>query len=608
MKIYFITYLLPLLASIALALPFKLSEKTITRVTNLCLTLALLADFILLIMAFSWDSFPVEIPLGRISISGHQFSFMAWIDHNTLALLGLGHVLGLLVVKFSHGYLHLEKGYQRFFSTILFFIFGIQLLSLAGSMDLFFAGWEIVGMSSFLLIAFYRSHSRSVSNAVRVYNLYRVCDLGLLLGAVLGHVLWHDATRFSVLNSMSAASLASANQVTLFMLSFCILFASLGKSAQFPFHNWPARAMEGPTPSSAIFYGALSIHAGVFLLLRTQPLWSREPIIVGLIAFIGLATLVLSSIQGRIQTNIKGQIAYSSTSEIGIMYIELALGFNKLVLFHLVCHALYRCFQLLVSPSIVASSTALSNKVIIQRIENRKNWMDKLPLRMQHTLYVLGMTDFFMDISWRGFGFLPWRKMYHPLKKGMTHPISFSLIIIISTLTAATIEWLVRDEINYSFNLGLIALLFSIKALVHNRPFVATMNLSASLIGCMVATYLVGPHLLHSIEAYFFPIIPFLLAALFISWKFRDYDLSSYHALGTTNTFSANTFMISLMVLAGMPITTAYVGEDMLIEGLILHAPLLAALVTLCFMINGLLCVKIYSRLFMGRPQLRKSM
>lgn len=603
MKALFLFYLLPLLSSMMLAIPIKHSEKIITRLTTLSLAIPSFVSIYLFINSFH-GPFPLELELAVIKVSGHNFPFTAWLDKGTFVMLGLTHILGLLVVKYSHGYLHLEKGYQRFFSTILFFIFGMEVLSLAGHMDLFFAGWEIVGFSSFLLIAFYRSQTRSVSNAWKIYNIYRVCDLGLLMGAVMGHILWHEATRFSALQEMSGQLLSATNQTSLTLLTIFIIFASLGKSAQFPFHNWPSHAMEGPTPSSAIFYGALSIHAGVFLLIRMQPLWSHSQMGTILIGVIGLLTLFFSSVQGRIQTNIKGQIAFASTSQIGLMFIELSLGFTQLVLIHLFCHALYRCFQLLVSPSVVASSSSLNNKVVFQRIKTRKILLDKLPLRLKNTFYVLGMTDFSMDISWRGFSFIPWKTIYWKLRRAISHPAIITVLAALSVLSMSQVEGVDGVQV-FSVLLALMSVYFALKSIFfHHRPFSAMRDFSFSLLGCMFSVYLLNKQLLHSIEAYILPVTPFLVLALIICWQFRNHDLRNFHALGTKHALAANVFMICFMVLSGMPVTTAFIGEDMLLEELLKHSSLITALIALCLMINGLLFAKIYSRLFMGRKAL----
>lgn len=585
----FLVYLLPLLFCLVLAMPYKLGEKTITRLSTLSLLLPALVSFYLIIEAFRSLSIPFEANVARFSVFGHVFPIIIWVDKFTIGMLTLTHILGLMVVKYSHGYLHLEKGYQRFFATILFFIFGMYLLCLAGTMDMFFAGWEVVGFSSFLLIAFYRSHTRSVQNAWRIYNIYRVCDVGLLMGAVMGHVLWHEATRFSVLQNLSASDFTGVNSLSMMVIALHLIFASLGKSAQFPFHNWPARAMEGPTPSSAIFYGALSIHAGVFLLIRTYPMWSHLLLAQIIVGLIGLTTLVLSTLQERVQPNIKGQIAFASTAQIGLMFVELSLGLTNLVMFHLITHALYRCFQLLVSPSIVFNSLGLNNKVLQARLAKRQTSPNE-------TLYVLAMSDFDLDVSWRGFNFLPWKRLYHLSLKVLSFP---ALVVPLIALGV----FLGQGQLNLPLTLVALSPYFAMRALIiQHSPLKALLDQGLSIVLIMTAIYVLDHHFIHPITSYMVSIGPALALALFIGFKFRKMDLRNFHGLGTTQTLWANLFMFAFLVLAGMPVSTAFIGEDEILEVLIHKSVVMAGLTTTCLTISGLVCVRIYTRLFMGRP------
>ena len=588
------TYLIPLVTSLLLALPFKIHEKLITRLSTISLLIPAVVSLSLFIRGVSFGEFPMEYHLGTPLIFDHAFPFVLWIDHYTIAMLGLTHLLGLMVVRYSHGYLHLEKGFQRFFSTILLFIFGMYVLCLAGTMDLFFGGWEIVGLSSFLLIAFYRSHNRSVLNAWRVYNIYRICDIGLLLGAVMGHILWHEASRFSVLLNLSRGDFASVNSGGIMVLSLFVIFASLGKSAQFPFHNWPSRAMEGPTPSSAIFYGALSIHAGVFLLLRTFPLWSHHSSTRILVGLIGLATLILSSLQGRVQANIKGQIAYASTAQIGLMFIELSLGFKDLVMIHLVAHALHRCFQMLVSPSIVFNSIGRANEVIMGRVGNQKSFIDRLPQKIQHTLYVLSMSDFWLDTSWRGFGFSHWKSFHKRLIKALCYPY-ITLPVVLGIILG------LRLEEPVPMMLMSAGLFFSVRSILFDHSaFKAMLEMGIASILSWVSVYLLDHQFIHGLWSYMFSIVPFMIIGIMIGWRFRHYDLRNFHSLGTRNAFMANLFFMCFLVLAGMPVSSAFLGEDIILEELILHSHVMTVFMTSILMVNGLVCVKIYTRLFMG--------
>lgn len=590
---YIFIYFLPLLISLILSGPIRFSERVVTRLASLSLLLPALISFYIFISDYG-HALPFEYDLARFSMFGHTFPLIIWIDRYTLAMLCLTHILGLLVVKYSHGYLHLEKGFQRFFGTICFFIFGMYLLSMAGTLDLFFAGWEVVGFSSFLLIAFYRSHNRSVQNAWRIYNIYRICDIGLLLGAVVGHVLWHEATRFSVLSHLTNADFEGVKATTMLFISLFVIFASLGKSAQFPFHNWPSRAMEGPTPSSAIFYGALSVHAGVFLLIRTYPIWSHTTSTQILVGCVGLTTLIISSFQGSVQANIKGQIAFASTAQIGLMFIELAFGLVDLAMVHLFCHALYRCFQMLVSPSIVLNSLGQNNKIVMRRIAGKKLWKEYLPLRLRNTLYLLSMTEFSMDISWRGFNFIPWKKSFNFLSHFLGKPIvltPFLLAIYIYAPHSTRLAWI----------FSLTGVWFAIQGLLaHNDPLKPMRDLTFSIILAMVAVYVLDSHYIDAISSYMYSVAPCLLIATYITTRFQFCDLRNFHGQGTAHPFMANCFLICFMIVAGMPVSSAFLGEDIIIADIIAHSPLMAGVVAFSLMINGLIFVKIYTRLFMG--------
>ena len=168
-----------------------------------------------------------------------------------------------------------------------------------------YAGWELVGLSSALLIAFFHERPEPVRNGLRAFVVYRGCDAGLLAAAVLVHhwtaraiSRWCSARA----RGRGAASLSGA-QVTL--VAAAVLIAAMGKSAQVPLSGWLPRAMEGPTPSSAIFYGALSVHAGAYLLLRIGPLLDRAPVVAALVVVVGLATALHATLVARVQTDIK---------------------------------------------------------------------------------------------------------------------------------------------------------------------------------------------------------------------------------------------------------------------------------------------------------------
>src|SRR5438093_629474 len=207
------------------------------------------------------------------------------VDRLSLAFGALSAAIAGIVSAFSNRYLHRESGYNRYFVLLAMFVTGFLLVALAGNVEVLFVGWEFVGLSSALLVAFFHGRPAPVSNALRVLSVYRISDAAMFAAAVLlRHIAGTDSLSllFGGGRSGSAAALTGSSATLIAML---LIVAVAGKSALLPFSGWLPRAMEGPTPSSAVYYGSLSIHAGCFLLLRSAPwlqtacvafcIWSR---------------------------------------------------------------------------------------------------------------------------------------------------------------------------------------------------------------------------------------------------------------------------------------------------------------------------------------------
>jgi NAD(P)H-quinone oxidoreductase subunit 5 len=222
---------------------------------------------------------------------------------------------------------------------------------LAGSIDVLFAGWEFLGISSALLIGFFHERRNAVDAALRAFVTYRICDVGLFGASVVIHRATGTgdfATLFSGNWPHATCLVASPTAVAITLL---FAFAALGKSAQVPFSGWLPRAMEGPTPSSAIFYGALSIHAGAYVLLRCESLLDAAPLTAWLLVAVGIGTALHAAVVGSVQTDLKSMLAYASMTQAGIILTEIGFGFRLLPLIHVVSHAILRSLQILRSPS-----------------------------------------------------------------------------------------------------------------------------------------------------------------------------------------------------------------------------------------------------------------
>ena len=273
-----------------------------------------------------------------------SISFTA--DTLSLSMAGLVAVVLWLVSRFAVNYLHRERGFQRFFLVLALFNAAMQLIALAGSVMLTFIGWELAGVSSWLLIAYNGQSLTATANANRAFVTNRIGDTGLLLGMFMA-LKWLHSLEWSVI-TVPAHSVSS---LMVGVMAMGFMLAALAKSAQFPFSAWITRAMEGPTPSSAVFYGSIMVHAGVYLLLRMSPLLAQIPTLNVLLLVCGGLTVVYGWLGGLVQTDIKSSLIFSVLAQVGLMLISIALGWYDFALLHLVLHALWRAYQFLYSPS-----------------------------------------------------------------------------------------------------------------------------------------------------------------------------------------------------------------------------------------------------------------
>lgn len=308
--------------------------------------------------------------------------------------LGLCGVIG----AFSTRYLHREPGYNRFFVLFAVFLLGMITASLSDTVETLFAGWELVGLSSVLLIAFFQERAAPPRNGLRVWVVYRFCDVALLLAAILMHEI-NGAGDFDHLVGPNAwpahDSLPAAPHLPLLGLLFVI--AASGKSALMPFSGWLPRAMEGPTPSSAVFYGALSVHLGAFLLLRVSPVLDSSTLLSALVVVVGLATAAFGYLSGRVQADIKSALAFASLSQVGLVIAEIGLGFRYIALLHLLGHACLRTLQFLRAPSLLHDHHQLENAIGARPRAELAPWEQRLPAGLRTQLYRFALERGYLD-------------------------------------------------------------------------------------------------------------------------------------------------------------------------------------------------------------------
>lgn len=546
----------------------------------------------------------------------YRFPVLLYFDKVSAVYLGCVWAIFSIIVKYCRYYLHREAGYKRFFLTIFSFVFGLNIVILAGSIDILFAGWEIVGMSSFLLIAFYRHRVQPVRNSLRAYTVYRFCDIGLLLGSWMSHLLFHESQHFSQLAILfDHNSFPPAGYGSLLLLSSLIIIGASGKSAQFPFCFWLPRAMEGPTPSSAIFYGALSVHLGVFLLLRTDPIWTYHYLTRFIVFMIGLLTVIIASISEKTQSNIKGQIAYASITQVGFMFIELALGLDTLVLVHFMGNAFLRCYQLLVSPSIVAHLLRVEGNADTDfYIQNESKFSslpasirNTLPEVLQNTLYVCSIQEGNLELAIHALVWEPLKRIGLSINKTRTGIKAIAGLAIIATLIVA-FQGVGLDQKYLAVPIAMAMVFASLSAFGQiNKPFSVWHAITLSSVLAGVAVLILNPLAKQDVIIFLSGIIPAWLLGVGTLYKMLKNQnsaesLFTYQALAETQPKLSLLLFISFLCLVGFPISPAFLGEDLLLSHASSHDPWFALPITIAFIINGIAGAKVFQRLCMGRP------
>lgn len=334
------------LFSILWLLGWDAPERALTRVTAIVYSLATIAVAWLAWSLHASGGATIAVSLGDwFTVHDYHFPLVLLGDRLSLPFLALTVVLVGLIGQFSATYLHRDPGFARFYILLHLFAFGAMLIFSAGSFDLVIAGWEMVGLTSVLLISFFHYRPGPVESALRVFIVYRACDIGLITAAFVMHHLAHSS---SFANGMPHLTDGDATIVGLLLL-----LSAAGKSAQVPFSGWLPRAMEGPTPSSAIFYGAISVHAGAYLLLRAQPILMESPIAAAAVVVIGLITAVQGSMIGRTCADAKTSLAYASLAQVGVVFIEIGFGLTWIPVMHILGHAMVRTLQFLRAPSML---------------------------------------------------------------------------------------------------------------------------------------------------------------------------------------------------------------------------------------------------------------
>ncbi|HMT54120.1 MAG TPA: proton-conducting transporter membrane subunit [Saprospiraceae bacterium] len=529
-----------------------------------------------------------------------------YFDHVTAVYSLIGAMLTFLVTTYSRIYLHRESGYKRFFYTILFFYAGYTLAVFAGNLETLFIGWEILGLTSFLLVAFYRERYLPVKNAFKVFSIYRIGDVGIILAMWASHHLWHENITFAKIQNYELVHHhLEAHSVFGLFISIMLLTAACAKSAQFPFSSWLPRAMEGPTPSSAIFYGSLSVHLGLFLLIRTMPFWEHQLIARIMIGAVGIFTAAIGASIGRVQSSVKSQIAYASVAQIGLMFLEVALGFKNFALFHFAGNAFLRTYQLLVSPSAVSYLIREQFYHFVPKHEHIETHFSK---KMEYTLFLLSIKEYNMDdlldkLLWKPFKKLGNLLRFINIKNVYYITIPTFIAGVLIQLTRYSLPPFLVEKLPEIFALIGLMLVFRAYSGRWNVFVVWTLLLMNHFWVVLAISF--NEHLtFYEIFFHLAGVIPSGILGYFVLWKMTKLepgvDLNKFQGHVFEHPRLAALFLLACLGMAGFPITSTFVGEDILFSHIAYDQVFLAFYLALGFVISGIALIRMYARIFLG--------
>lgn len=394
---------------------------------------------------------PNSISFG--DLLGIHSEFIFCTDLTSLIYLISAFLVTGLVGRFSCFYLHKDNHYYKFFSLFYVFQTASVLLILSDNFASYFIGWELLGISSVLLISFYNKRVSPVKNSLRIFSLYKISDILLFSGFAFAY----SHTHFQMFSDFTGMN-TNTSSIYMLLTSLAIMI----KMGGFPV-LWLPRAMEGPTPSSALFYGALATHIPLLLFIK---LWSgaNVAIWVKLILISCLSLIVfVSTVLSRVQPDAKNSLAYATIKHLSIISIEILFGFITLAYIHTLLHCFYRLFQFIRTPSLLYEYHQAEGYNGISFKDAGSVYERFIPLSLRKMWYRAALREFYI---------LPRVYRFVDILIGLTNRnttkkvvdiIAFNIFIFLALLG---LEWYELNEIHSSIFLLTPAWVFSLVALL----------------------------------------------------------------------------------------------------------------------------------------------
>lgn len=318
-------------------------------------TFAVLASFVLALGAFN----DLRINAANeshlnlftfLNVGDFHIDFAFKLDRLSVMMTLIITGIGSLIHLYSIAYMHEDEGFYKFFAYLNLFIFNMLVLVLGSNFMMLFFGWEGVGLCSYLLIGFWYKNLDYGKAARKAFVMNRIGDLGLLMGLFL---IFHQYQSLDYSIVLPKIADGTTSQSMLTAISLCLFVGAMGKSAQIPLYTWLPDAMAGPTPVSALIHAATMVTAGIYLVVRCEALYVLSPVTNNVIMYVGLATSLLAALIGLKQNDIKKVLAYSTVSQLGLMFVALGCGAYTAAMFHLATHAFFKALLFLGSGSVI---------------------------------------------------------------------------------------------------------------------------------------------------------------------------------------------------------------------------------------------------------------
>lgn len=330
--------------------------KKLGNGSGIIATVAVLISFIISLLAFiqvNNSKQPIEIELFEwMALANFNVTFGFLLDQLSLLWLLFVTGIGTLIHWYSTNYMKNDENYAKFFAYLNLFIFFMIVLVTGSNLLITFIGWEGVGLCSYLLIGFWHKNQSYNDAAKKAFIMNRIGDLGFLVGVFILAFLFQSLDYMTIKEALMNGT---NHQINMWIgwAALALFIGAVGKSAQIPLYTWLPDAMAGPTPVSALIHAATMVTAGIFLITRLNFVFDLAPHIQNIIAIVGACTSLFAATIGLVQTDIKKVLAYSTVSQLGLMFMAVGFGAYEIAVFHVVTHAFFKACLFLGSGSVI---------------------------------------------------------------------------------------------------------------------------------------------------------------------------------------------------------------------------------------------------------------